>query len=204
MMTERGEVKSQEDQKELSQEIQEAHRWYQEAEVMWAQGRSLDALTRYQEALEVFRKHEMFREMANAAEKIGDIYFFRGHFEKALKAYKMTLDICEEFEDEISTAVMCEKIVFTYQKLDQPERAIPYLYRSLEIAEKFGDAHRAARSLVGIADIRKYQGEREVALEAYQLAAKIYRGMGSREQAELVEKAIEALRKELDSGEGAP
>ncbi|NPB09694.1 MAG: tetratricopeptide repeat protein, partial [Thermodesulfobacteria bacterium] len=78
------------------------------------------------------------------------------------------------------------------------------LYRSLEIAEKFGDAHRAARSLVGIGDVRKYQGRYDVALDAYELAAKIYRGLGSREQAEMVEKAIASLREKLHSGEGSP
>ncbi len=190
--------------KEIPQEVLEAHQWYREAEIMWAQGRSLDALSRYQSAFEVFQRHGLFKEAANAVEKIGDIHFYRSNFDKALKPYKMALDICEEFGDEIGAAVMAEKIVFVYQKLEQPEKAIPYLYRSLEIAEKFGDAHRAARALVGIGDVRRYQGNYQVALEAYELAAKIYRGLGSREQAELVEKAIASIREKLDSREGAP
>ncbi len=194
---------SKETKSEIPPEVLEARKRYQEAEIMWAQGRSLDALDRYQEAFRVFQEHGLFREAANAVEKIGDIYFYRGNFDKALKPYKAALDICEEFGDEIGAAVMAEKIIFVYQKLEQPEKAIPYLYRSLEIAEKFGDAHRAARALVGIGDVRKHQGNYEVALEAYELAAKIYRGLGSREQADLVEKAITSIRKELDARKGA-
>lgn len=193
----------QEKEAQEPEEVQEARRWYKEAEIMWAQGRSLDALARYEEAFSVFQRHGLYREAANAAEKIGDIYFARSNFEKALKPYKLVLDICEEFGDEIGAAVICEKIIFTYQKLGQPERTLPYFYRSLEIAERFGDAHRAARALVGIGDVRKHQGEYDVALEAYELAAKIYRGVGSREQAQMVEKAVDSLRKELDAGEGA-
>ncbi len=199
-MSEKEKVSSEEAVSE-PEEVKEARKWYQEAEVMWAQGRSLDALTRYQEAFAVFQRHGLYRELANTAEKIGDIYFARSNFEKALKPYKLVLDICEEFGDEIGVALISEKIIFTYQKLDQPERTLPYFYRALEIAEQAGDAHRAARALVGIGDVRKHQGNLKVAIEAYALAAKIYRGLGSKEQAQLIEQAIASLRKELDAGE---
>ena len=116
-----------------------------------------------------------------------------------MKPYKLALDICEEFGDEISAAIMSEKIVYVFQKTNEPERAIPYLYRSLELAEKYGDAHRAARSLVGIGDVNRYLGKINVALEAYQLAHKLLKEMGSREQAELIAKTIDSLCQEMDT-----
>ncbi len=186
---------------EAAQEIAEARKWYEEAQIMWAQGRSLDAMARYEEALNVFLKHKLYKEAANAVEKIGDIQFWRGNFKKALKPYKMALDICEEFGDEIGAAVMAEKIIYTYKKMNEYEKALPYLYRILELAEKFGDAHRAARMLAGIGDVKSLTGEYQTAIEAYELAAKIYRGLGSLEQAKLTEEALEALRNKLDSGE---
>ncbi|AEH44045.1 Tetratricopeptide TPR_1 repeat-containing protein [Thermodesulfatator indicus DSM 15286] len=186
-------------EKELD-DITKARKWYEEAEIMWGQGRSLDALERYEEALKIFLENKLWREAANAAEKIGDVKFWRERYEEALKPYKMAMDICEEFNDEISAALMAEKIIYTYQKLDQPEKALPYFYRTLEIAEKFGDAHRAARSMVGIGDIQKYRGDFQAALEAYEIALKIYKGLGSLEQAQLVQQAIDSLRKELDTG----
>ncbi|HIE33360.1 MAG TPA: tetratricopeptide repeat protein [Thermodesulfobacteriaceae bacterium] len=185
-------------------EVEEALKWYKEAQVMWAQGRSLDALDRYEEAYKVFVKHQRHKEAANAAEKIGDIYFNRGSFERALKPYKIALDICEEYEDELGVAILSEKIVYVYKEIKQPEKALPYLYRALEIAEKYRDAHRAARMLAGIGDVYRYQKNYQAAREAYELAAKIYRQMGSREQAELVEKALERIREEIGSGELAP
>ena len=186
---------------ELPEDLKEAFKWYQEAQIMWAQGRSLDALSRYEAALEVFQKHGRLREVANAAEKIGDIYFWRSNFKKALKPYKMALDICEEFGDEVSAAIMCEKIVYVFKQTREPERAIPYLYRSLEIAEKYGDAHRAARALVGIGDVNRHLNKLDVALEAYQLAEKIYREMGSKEQAQIIAEYIASLREEMHAGE---
>ncbi len=188
----------------LPQEIQEALKWYQEAQIMWNQGRSLDALSRFEAALDIFQKHHYHKEAANAAEKIGDILFWRDNTQKALKPYKLALDICEEYGDEISTAILCEKIVFVLKKLNDPERALPYLYRCLEIAEKYGDAHRAARALVGIGDVNRHRKQYDVALEAYQLAEKIYREMGSKEQAQLIADSLASLRKEMDAREDAP
>ncbi|MBX6422088.1 tetratricopeptide repeat protein [Thermosulfurimonas sp. F29] len=188
----------------LHPEVQEALKWYQEARVMWAQGRSLDALSRYEEAYRVFVKHRRHREAANAAEKMGDIYFNRGNFQKALKPYRIALDICEEYEDELGAAILSEKIVYVYKELREPEKALPYLYRALEIAEKYKDAHRAARMLAGIGDVYRGQGRHQAALEAYELAARIYRRIGSREQARLVEEALKTLREEVGAGELPP
>jgi len=188
----------------LHPEVQEALKRYQEAGIMWAQGRSLDALARYEEAYRVFVKHQRHKEAANAAEKMGDIYFNRGNFKKALKPYRIALDICEEYEDELGAAILSEKIVYVYKELREPEKALPYLYRALEVAEKYKDAHRAARMLAGIGDVYRWKKRYQAALEAYELAAKIYRRIGSREQAELVEKALKSLREEIGSGELPP
>ncbi len=188
----------------LPEDLKEALKWYQEADIMWNQGRSLDALSRFEAALEVFQRHGRYREAANAAEKLGDILFWRSNFQKALKPYKLALDICEEYGDEVSAAIMCEKIVFVYKKINDPERALPYLYRSLEIAEKYGDAHRAARALVGIGDVNRHRGKLDVALEAYELAEKIYREMGSKEQAQLIAENLASLREQMNTGEKTP
>ncbi|OAG28233.1 tetratricopeptide repeat protein [Thermodesulfatator autotrophicus] len=190
-----------EKQSEEIDDVTKARKWYEEAQIMWGQGRSLDALERFEEALKIFLENKLWREAANTAEKIGDIKFWRERYEEALKPYKMAMDICEEFNDEISASLVAEKIIYTYQKLNQPEKTLPYFYRTLEIAEKFGDAHRAARAMVGIGDVQKHQGNLQAALEAYEIALKIYKGLGSLEQTKLVEEAIKSLRKELDSGE---
>ncbi|WP_297058555.1 tetratricopeptide repeat protein [Thermosulfurimonas sp.] len=195
---------NQEANQETHPRVAEALKWYQEAKILYAQGKSLDALARYEEAYRVFVEHGRYQEAANAAEKMGDLYFHRGSFDKALKPYKIALDICEEYGDELGTAILSEKIVYVYKELRQPEKALPYLYRALEIAEKYKDAHRAARMLAGIGDVYRNQGKYQAALEAYELSAKIYRQMGSREQAALVEKALEILRQEMGAGELPP
>jgi predicted negative regulator of RcsB-dependent stress response len=73
---------------------------------------------------------------------------------------------------------------------------LPYLYRNLEIAEKYRDAHRAARTMVGIGDVYRYKNDHKTAKEAYEIALKIYKGLGAKELAEIVEKALEEINKE--------
>ncbi|MDW8136440.1 MAG: tetratricopeptide repeat protein [Thermodesulfobacterium sp.] len=183
----------------MDSELERAYELSKKAHEFWIKGRTLDALAFYEEALETFKNYQRWEETANILEKIGDIYFFRKNYERALKAYKACLDICENFEDEISTSIIGEKIVFVYKELNTSEKALPYLYRILEIAEKYRDAHRAGRALVGIGDVYRALKNYQASKEAYELALKIYRGMGALELAKIVEEGLKKLQAEIES-----
>ncbi len=161
------------------------------------EGRYLDAVSLYEQALVIFQKYQAYKELANVLETLGDIYHLKGKVTMALKAYKACLDVCETCEDEWSTAVIIEKIVYVYREQKEYEKMLPYLYRMLEIAEKYEDAHRAARAMTGIGDVYRYKKEYSTAKEAYEIALKIYKGMKAKELAEIVEKGIKELEKEL-------
>ncbi len=165
------------------------------AQSFWGEGKVLDAIKAYEDALEIFKEEGKLSEIANILEKLGDIYQLTQKFDLALKAYKACLDICEEFEDEISTAIIAEKIVFVHKEQGKYELTLPYLNRILEIAEKYGDPHRAGRALVGFGDAYFHLGQKESALEAYKLALKIFKGMGSIEQSKLLEDVLATLEK---------
>ena len=162
----------------------------------WKNGRILDTISLLESALEIFQENNAYKEMANILDFLGDLYSMRGNLEKALKYYKVCLDICENFEDELSTAIIAEKIIKIYREKRDYEKMLPYLYRNLEIAEKYRDAHRAARTMVGIGDVYRYKNDYKTAKEAYEIALKIYKGLGAKELAEIVEKALEEISKE--------
>ncbi|MFN4196613.1 MAG: tetratricopeptide repeat protein [Caldimicrobium sp.] len=178
------------EEKEL---LTEALNLTQKAHSAWIKGNILDAITFYNQALEIFKELGRLTEMANILEKLGDIYHLRQKFDQALKAYKACLDICENFEDEVSTAIIAEKIVFAYKEQRQYEKMLPYLYRILEIAEKYRDPHRAGRALVGIGDAYANLGQLEKAKEAYALALKIFNEIGSIEQRKILEEHLKNL-----------
>ena len=74
---------------------------------------------------------------------------------------------------------------------------LPYLYRILEIAEKYKDPHRAARAMVGIGDAKKAKGDFSAAKEAYEIALKIYEGMGALELAKIVKNGLSQLEEAM-------
>ncbi len=164
----------------------------------WIKGQVLDAIQSFETALELYSELGRMKEMANILEKLGDIYYLKQNFEKALKVYKACLDICENFEDEISTCIIAEKIAHVLRDRGEYERCLPYFYRILEIAEKYKDPHRAGRALAGIGECCLKLTRLEQARDALQLALKIFKGMGAIEQTKILESALEKLEKTLD------
>lgn len=180
----------------VSEELKPGYELCIEAHKCWTEGKVLDTIELMERALEFFQQHQAYKEMANILDFLGDVYHMRGNIEKALRCYKACLDVCETAEDEFSVAVIVEKIIHVYRTKNEYDKMLPYLYRNLEIGEKYRDAHRAARSLVGIGDVYRLQNNFEAAKEAYSLAYKIYKGMGAGELAEKVKEGLELLEKE--------
>lgn len=188
------------EQENIEEEAQKlAQECCQRAYEAWLKGNTLDALHYYEKALEIYRELGSFSDVANVLEKIGDIYHLRQKFDQALKAYKACLDICENFDDEISTSIVAEKIVHVYREKGELEKMIPYLHRILEIAEKYKDAHRAGRALTGLGDVYASKGDMKTAKEAYELALKIFKGMGAIEQTKLLEEVLKTIEEKLES-----
>ncbi|NPA39305.1 MAG: tetratricopeptide repeat protein [Thermodesulfobacteria bacterium] len=182
-----------EESKEIPEKLKKGYKLCVEAHEYLNTGRMVDAIELLEEALLVFQENSALKELANVLDTLGDLYHLRGSLDRALKAYKACLDVCEEEADEISTAVIAEKIAHVYREKKDYDRMLPYLYRMLEIAEKFGDAHRAARALAGIGDAYKAKGNIEAAKDAYSIAYKIYKGLGAGELADIVKKALDSL-----------
>jgi tetratricopeptide (TPR) repeat protein len=189
-------------QLEVPEELKEGYKLCIEGDEYWKQGRILDAIERFETALSFFQEKKAYKELANVLEALGDMYFMRQRIEPALRAYKACLDICENFEDELSVAIIAEKIVHVYRELKEYEKMLPYLNRLLDIAEKFGDAHRAARAMAGMGDVYARKKDYQTAKEAYEIALKIYRGIGAGELAKVIENAIKELEKLKEAENG--
>jgi len=185
------------DSAEESEKLRIAQELVEKGNSAWVKGQILDAIQSFESALEIYSELGRMEEMANVLEKLGDIYYLRRNFEKALRAYKACLDICENFEDEISTCIIAEKIAYVLRDKGEYERCLPYFYRILEIAEKYRDPHRAGRALAGIGECCLKLNRFEQAKDALQLALKIFRGMGAIEQTKVLEASLERLEKGL-------
>lgn len=182
-------------------ELSSAELMYQEAKVMSAQGRSLDALEKFEKALEIFEGAEgKDVEVANICEQIGDLRTMRGNFKGAVPAYQRALAICEKNNDPVSIVLLVEKIIDLYRQLGNLDRVLPYYFRALELVEKLGDIGKAGLYLTGIGDIYQRRNELDKALDAYRTAHGIYRGAAYRERAEMLEKGIKIVEEAMSAG----
>ena len=182
-------------------ELTRAEALYREAKIMSVQGRSLDALEKFEEALEIYEAiGGRDVEVANIYEQIGDLRTMRGNFKGAIPAYQRGLTICEKKHDPVSTVLLAEKIIDLYRQLEELDKTLPYYFRALELVEELEDAGRAGLYLTGIGDIYQKRGDLDKALDAYRTAQGIYQGMASRERAEILEKGIKAIEEAMSAG----
>ena len=176
-----------------NERLKEAKRLFQEAKVISNQGRSLDAINKFQEALSIFEDEGAEREIANTCENLGDLHCIRGNFNQALSLYQRALAICKKKKDPISELLMIEKVIDIYRGKGNFESAMPYYMRALEVAEAASDAGRAGYYLTGIGDVYQRRGDIEKALDAYRTALSIYKQTRSGERARILEKGIAEL-----------
>lgn len=186
---------------EKDKEISRAEALYLEAKTMSVQGRSLDALEKFDEALEIFEAADgKDVEVANICEQIGDLRTMRGNFKGAIPVYQKGLAICEKKNDPVSTVLLVEKIIDLYRQLGNLDKALPYYFRALELVEKLNDIGRVGLYLTGIGDIYQKRNELDKALDAYRTAHGIYQETAYRERAEILEKGIKVIEEAMLAG----
>ena len=186
---------------EKDKEISRAEALYREAKIMSVQGRSLDALEKFEEALEIFEDAGgKDVEVANICEQIGDLRTMRGNFKGAIPAYQRGLAICEKKNDPVSTVLLAEKIIDLYRQLGDLDKALPYYFRALELVEKLEDIGKVGLYLTGIGDIYQKRNELDKALDAYRTAHGIYQETAYRERTEILEKGISAIEEAMLAG----
>jgi len=182
-------------------EISRAEVMYREAKIMSVQGGSLDAIEKFEEALEIFEAADgKDVEVANICEQIGDLRTMRGNFKGAIPVYQRGLAICEKKNDPVSTVLLAEKIIDLYRQLGDLDKAFPYYFRALELVEKLEDIGKVGLYLTGIGDIYQKKGDMEKALDAYKTAHGIYQETAYRERAEILEKGISAIEEAMLAG----
>ena len=181
--------------------LSRAEALYREAKIMSVQGRSLDSLEKFEEALEIFEAADgKDVEVANICEQIGDLRTMRGNFKGAIPAYQRGLAICEKKNDPVSTVLLAEKIIDLYRQLGDLDKALPYYFRALELVEKLEDIGKVGLYLTGIGDIYQKRNELDKALDAFKTARNIYQGTAYRERTEILEKGISAIEEAMLAG----
>ena len=160
------------------------------AETLFAQARSLrrqnteeslrGAVTKYEEALRLYRAAGERRREVNTLNALGDIYRNMGDDRKALNLFTEALSISRSVDDrplQITTLIYLGGGI--YFDLAEPEKALDHLAQALNLSLAAGDRQAQATVHNNFGAIYTTIDEPQRALEHYNQAMAIYQATGN-------------------------
>ncbi len=133
-----------------------------------------------EEALEIAKKLDYKRGIANAIHDMGNVHNNGGSYNTALSYYQKSLKIREEISDKKGIASSTHNIGLVYKRQGNYSLAIEYYQKSLKIREEIGDKVGIAASFNNIGVLYGHQGNYLNALDYHQKSLKIKEELGEK------------------------
>lgn len=163
------------------------------------QGDYVEALTAWQQSLEVFKSIDDKVGVANIINNIGAIYYNEGDYNNALDYYLKSLKVSEEIPDTLRILTALLNIGAVYN--DKPkthDKALEYSHRALDLSEKIGDKDAIATSSVNIGEIYLYRKDLDRALEYFDKSLAAMEGQDGIVYSMVSISKVYSMRKEYD------
>jgi tetratricopeptide (TPR) repeat protein len=123
-----------------------------------------EAITKFEEALPLYRAVGDRREEAVSLGYIGYIYSALGEKQKALDYFNQSLPLSRATGDKTQEAVTLNNIGKVYDALGEKQKALDYFNQSLPLRRATGDKAGEAVTLFNIAYLDRSQGNLNIAL----------------------------------------
>jgi tetratricopeptide (TPR) repeat protein len=143
-------------------------------------GRYEEALSYYQQSLEIEREIEDRQGEAISLNNLGIAYNSLGRYEEAISYYQQSLEIYREIGNRRGIADSLNGLGAAYYFLVRYQEAISYYQQSLEIQREIGNRRGVAASLNNLGRAYNSLVRYEEALSYYQQSLEIYREIGDR------------------------
>ena len=116
-------------------------------------------------AIELGKKNNFKKGIAQAYNDLGIIYYDRQDFDTAIHLYQQAFPLRMELKDEKGVAALFNKIGIVYQKEAKFDSALNYAQRALVLYEKLNDKVGISYSLNNIGIVNQNMGNIDKALE---------------------------------------
>ena len=143
-------------------------------------GQYEEALTYYQQALDICQVTGDRAGEGTSLNNIGGIYQLTGQYEKALTYYERALGIRQEIGDRRGEATTLHNIGLGYRSLGQCAEALTHYKKALDIRQEVGDWRGEGISLDAIGSVYSCLRRHEEALAYYKTALDIRQEIGDR------------------------
>ncbi len=163
-----------------------------------------DAVSEYEKALELYKKHGDLAGQATVYNNLSDVYSRTGHYEKAMEALKNAENINLRLDDTLSMAIALYNMAILYMEINQPIQAKEYFQRYADISREIRNELGLAYTKLGAGELYEEEGLLDKAEESYRNAMSIYEklgveSMGLSSRLELIHVLI--LKEQLDQAE---
>ena len=134
------------------------------------------------EALELARKLNFKKGIANSYGSIGNIYLGQANYPKAFDYYLKALKLDEELKNKKRIAVRLGNIGLVYAAQSDYDKALDYYFKAEAIAEELGDKSGMSIHFGNIGNIYSYKSDYNKALNYYFKALKIAEELGDKKR----------------------
>jgi CHAT domain-containing protein/Flp pilus assembly protein TadD len=166
-----------------------AYQAFQEGMQLYQQGTAeslQQAITKFEEALPLYRAVKDRRKEAVTLDYIGEIYEVSGEKQKALEFYNQSLLLYRAVGDREKEALTFTSIGFVYLFLEEKQKALDYFNQSLPLYRAVGNRLREARTLNSIGLVYDDLGEKQKALDYFNQSLPLSRAVGNKEREALI------------------
>ncbi len=126
------------------------------ATVFLQQNQNDSALVHFRKAIKVYTDNGLENLSAGSYNGIGNVYLYRGVFEKSLENYLQALRILEKYNShKQKIGLVTANIGVVYFNLENYDKSIEYYNRALKIAEETSDSSGIASAYTNLGNIYK-------------------------------------------------
>jgi tetratricopeptide (TPR) repeat protein len=143
------------------------------------QGEIDEAISLYQQSLELKRRIGNVQGEAATLHNLAIIYAQQGEIEEAISLYQQSMEITQQIGDVEGAATALHNLADIHAQQGEIEQAISLYQQSMEIKQRIGDVQGEAATLNKLADIYLKQGHIKKAIYLYQQSLEFKRRIGN-------------------------
>jgi CHAT domain-containing protein/tetratricopeptide (TPR) repeat protein len=156
-----------------------AEKAFEEAEQLrweWRKDASLEAIQKYDKALEYWEETGETLEEARTLRAIGDVAFNISEVKKALDSYESALGLFRELNDDRGEALTLSNMSVVHRQAGEKEKAFEVVTEALRLNKACSYERGEAEALTNLGEWYYYSGDNKSALDLYQSAMELFIG----------------------------
>lgn len=146
-------------------------------EVLSISGNIPEAISKHEQALQIFNSINNKSGIANTYKLLGFSYYNISDFQKSVECYNYALEIFQNLNDEHSVAIIYNHLGNVYGTIGDNDSALKNFNKSLTFSQGVGDSSRAAVNLGNIGLIYFNKKDYNKAIKNYLNALKVFKAL---------------------------